>query len=363
MRKPDFARVRRALLLQGEPDFVPIFDGVHVDVKKAFLGRPIAGLKDEVDFAVAAGYDFVLLGTGFESLMRAEALADDGKESSGRGAVFKVQQARYSVHSDAEGKRAWANEGRGKINNLREFEEFPWPDLSNFDFSKLEEIKRFLPQGMKVIITMDGVFTPAWQVMGQETFYLSLIRNPELVGKVFDKIGAMQYAIIEKVTSFDSLGALRISDDIAYKSRTLVSPKHLRKYFFPWLKRVGDLCKDRDLPFIYHSDGNIGDVVGDIIDAGVKGLHPIEPLAMDIRELKKRVGDKLCLLGNIDLDVIARGTPAEVRELVLRNLRDIAPGGGYLAGSSNSIPEFVPLNNYNALRETALEHGRFPISL
>jgi uroporphyrinogen decarboxylase len=361
MRKPDFARVRRTLLLQGEPDYVPLFDSLDKQIKSAFMGRPVVSLKDEVDFAVAAGYDFVLFEMGLRPLWRSRALS--GKEGAAANPVLRVERARYSVINDADNERAWANEGKGVITGAKEFEEFGWPTVNDFDFSVLTDVEKYLPSGMKALVTVDGVYTPVWLLMGGESFYRALIQNPAFITRMFERVGAMQYSLIEKIVSYDTVGALRINDDIAYNSGTLVSPKHLRQYFFPWLQKVGDLCKKRDVPFIFHSDGNLTPVLDDIIAAGVRGLHPIQPNAMDIIATKKRVGDKLCLLGNIDMDIMTRGTEKDVAELVMKNLRNVAPGGGYLVGASNSVPEYIPLKNYNAMRETALKYGGYPISV
>ena len=152
------------------------------------------------------------------------------------------------------------------------------------------------------------------------------------------------------------------NDDWGFKTQPMLSPAQLRQYVFPWLKTVGDLCKKMDIPLIFHSDGNLTAVVDDIVAAGVNGLHPIQPNAMDIITLKKNYGDRLCFLGNIDMDIMTRGTEKDVAELVMKNLRNIAPGGGYLLGASNSVPEYIPLKNYNAMRETALKYGKYPIS-
>lgn len=360
MRKPDFARVRKTLLLQGEPDYVPLFDSVDKQLKNAILGRNVATLKDEVDFAVTAGYDFVHFEIGLRPLWRNRALA--GKEGAANP-VLKVERARYSVINDTDNERAWANEGKGVITSEKEFEEFGWPTVADFDFSVLTEVKKYMPAGMKALVTVDGIYTPIWLLMGGEFFYRSLVKNPAFVARMFERVGDMQYKLIEKILSYDSVGALRSNDDIAYNAGTLVSPKHLRQYVFPWLKTVGDLCKKKDIPLIFHSDGNLTAVLDDIVAAGVKGLHPIQPNAMDIITLKKNYGDKLCFLGNIDMDIMTRGTEKDVEALVLKNLKNIAPGGGYLVGASNSVPEYIPVKNYNAMRETALKYGQYPISV
>lgn len=358
MRKPDFSRFRKTLMLQGEPDYVPLFDSLDPQVKKAFLGKPVTGLKEEIELATVAGYDYVHFMTGLRPWWRTLTLS--GKEG---GNVFKPIKAKYSAYSEAEEEKGWAPEGEGLVGSMKKYEEFQWPQMNVFDFSSLEAMQKDLPPSMKAIVTIDGFYTPVWLLMGGETFFLSLLKNPELVDRMFEKVGEIQFSLIQKAISYDVVGALRINDDIAYNYGTLVSPKHLRKYVFPWLKKVGDLCKAKNLPYIFHSDGNLTDVLDDLIAAGINGLHPIQPNAMDISVLKKRVGDKLCLLGNIDMDIMARKGPDEVKELVMQNLRNVAPGGGYIIGASNSVPEYIPLENYNAMRETAVKYGQYPISV
>jgi uroporphyrinogen decarboxylase len=93
-------------------------------------------------------------------------------------------------------------------------------------------------------------------------------------------------------------------------------------------------------------------------------LHPIEPKAMDIVALKCRYAGRLALMGNLDLAYpLSLGTPQEVATEVKRLLTRVAPGGGYCLGSGNSVPEYVPLANYQAMRETCLEYGGYPIQV
>jgi len=101
-------------------------------------------------------------------------------------------------------------------------------------------------------------------------------------------------------------------------------------------------------------------VLDDLIACGVNALHPIEPKAMDIVELKGRVQGKLCLIGNIDLGyTLTRGTPAEVEAEVRTRIAALAPGGGYCVGSSNTVTEYVPLANFRAMVEATRRWGRY----
>jgi len=104
---------------------------------------------------------------------------------------------------------------------------------------------------------------------------------------------------------------------------------------------------------IYHSDGILWDVMDDIIDCGVDALHPIEPKAMDIVEVKQKYGDKLCLIGNLDVgDVLTLGTVEDVRKQVEFNIENVGFNGGYCVGSGNSITDYVKIENYLTLIET-----------
>jgi uroporphyrinogen decarboxylase len=85
---------------------------------------------------------------------------------------------------------------------------------------------------------------------------------------------------------------------------------------------------------------------------------------MDIKAVKREYRSKIAIIGNIDLGyTLTRGTPEEVRAEVRQRIHDLAPGGGYAVSSSNSVPEYVPFANFNAMREATFEYGRYPISV
>jgi uroporphyrinogen decarboxylase len=100
----------------------------------------------------------------------------------------------------------------------------------------------------------------------------------------------------------------------------------------------------------------------DFISIGVDAIHPIEPKAMDVVELKKKVKNKMALLGSVDLDFpLTRGTPEHVHQYVKKRIAQIAPGGGFAIGSSNSITHYVPLVNYKTMLDTVKKYGKYPI--
>ncbi len=144
----------------------------------------------------------------------------------------------------------------------------------------------------------------------------------------------------------------------------MVSPEVLRRYIFPVYRRLNRMCHEEGVLTLFHSDGNVERVIDDIIDAGFDAFNPIEPVAMDIRALKKRVAGRLALVGNVDLSyTLTRGTPEEVETEVRGLIRDLAPGGGYGLASANSVPEYVPWNNFVAMHTAWLKYGKYPIDL
>jgi 5-methyltetrahydrofolate--homocysteine methyltransferase len=154
------------------------------------------------------------------------------------------------------------------------------------------------------------------------------------------------------------------NDDIAHNNGLMIHPRYLRKYIFPFYKKLGDVCREKGLGYIFHSDGDCTEVMNDIIDCGYHGFNPIQPNAMDIEDVKKRWGKKLCLIGNINLDsTMTTGTPEDVTAEVYERIRTLAPGGGYMVASSNSIPDYVPLENMKAMFKAALDYGKYPIAL
>ncbi len=334
--EPNFERVRRTLFCQ-EPDRVPLGELV-VDngIKETFLGKPINDLKAEVEFWVESGYDYV--------------------------ALFKFSPFSEIGWNEAEDGRAWAN--KGIITDMKEFENYPWLTADDIDYSPLDEIGKYLPPGMKVISGEGGFLGWTYLLMGFEHFAISLKTNLKLVERMFNRIGQTIFEINKRILAHKNIGALHIGDDLAYTEGLLISPEILRKYIFPWYKKLAGLAKDYNLPFSFHSDGKLWEVIKDLIDIGINAITPVEPKAMEIKELKEKFRDRLCLIGNVDLGyTLTLGTPEEVKEEVRERIRDIAPGGGYCVSSSNSITNYVPFSNYKAMVEATFKFGKYPINL
>ena len=349
--KPNFERYMIALHCE-EPDRVPQGDW-HVDQrpKEAFIGKSVKTLQDHVDFWYRAGYDYVTASSGILEPVR----APEGMTTKGEG-----------VHTEYGDRvsREWAQTHEGVLTTWEKFEKHKWPTIDDFDLSKWDVFDKILPKGMKAILLLGKIYTPAWMYMGAETFFNALEEDEELVAAIINKIGEIQFQTFLRVTEHPCVGAVINPDDIAFNTGLLVHPKYLRKYLFPWYKKMGKICREKGIGFIFHSDGDCTEVMDDLIDCGFHGFNPIQPNAMNIVEVKKRWGKKLCLIGNLNLDsTLTLGTPEDVRAEVYERIRTIAPGGGYMVASSNSITDYVPVANMRALLDATYEFGQYPIRL
>ncbi len=346
---PDFSRLEAALRRE-EADRVPLFEAeIAIPIQEWFLGREIGSAEDEIEFYVRAGYDFVpVLPPFFTPRLMRTASDEDG------------------TLSESDHERAWLTESEGIIKTVKDVEEFPWPKAEEVDFSSFYEIAELLPPKMKIMgmLSPAAVFGNTSQAMGLENFCIALYENPAVIETLFEIIGSTYVQIVERLVQVPRLGMVFMSDDLAYTEGLLVSPQVYRKYVFPWYKKFGEIINNAGLPFVFHSDGRLIDVLDDLADCGIAGIHPIEPLAMDIVEVKKRYGDRFCIFGNIDLEhTLTRGSVEDVEEMVKKRIKELAPGGGYGLAASNSVPDYVKPQNYKAMVEAAKKYGKYPISI
>lgn len=359
---PDFANLRIALLSQGEPKRVPQFEmSIDEEIKRRFLGRPADTLEAEIDFYMRAGYDFVPLTMGIRQTTRGETSGLSGAKPS-QTSVLKPVAAQYNPFQGGSTIRMWAEEGQGLIRDERSFADYPWPDPDKFDYSIVEKAGKLLPAEARAILLLGAVFTASWMLMGMEAFFLSLAEGSGLVPKLFQKVGEIQLRVTENLLQFDCVGGICMPDDLAHCNGLLVSPDLLRQHVFPWNRRIGDRVRAKNVIYLYHSDGQLYEVLDDLLACGFHSVHPCERSSMDMVKLKQKYGGRLCLCGNIDLDsTLTLGTPQDVAEEVKERIRTIGPGGGYCCGSSNSVPEYVPYENYLAMIEAVKEYGTYPI--
>jgi len=340
-RQGDFQRFRNVITRERLPDRIPTAEvAVDIEVMEAFLSRPISSIETYAGFWQKAGYDYALL------QVRGQPLADSLQ--------IKVAEGQLTFHGPEETISTF---GSAKIKDEKTFETYHWIGPADVYYKDVDLIRDHLPDGMMLVVNHGPIFQALFRMMGVEALSIAALENPSLVRAIADKVGELSVTIVESLVQREWVGGIWYGDDMAYTESLLVSPAFLREYVFPFIKRMGELCRQHDKLFILHSDGVLTEVLEDLIACGVQATHPNEPKSVDMGDMKSRWGDRLALLGGIDLDLLARGTMDQVVEETKSLIGKVGPGGGVALGSSNSVAKFVPLANYKAMLDTIRDCG------
>ena len=253
------------------------------------------------------------------------------------------------------GTRAWADEHRGAVTSWQDFERYPWPDAGSFDFSDFEYIASHLPEGMGWLTChAGGPFEHLSWIMSYEGLCIALVENRELVAAVADRVGRLLAAFYRNLLDLPGIAAVFAGDDMGFRSSTLVSPADLKSFTLPWHRAYAAMAHERGLPYFLHSCGNVSAVMDDLIeDVRIDGKHSFEDAIIDVEGFQEAYGDRLAALGGVDVNILAAGSPGDVRARTRRLIETCGPRGRFAVGSGNSIPSYVPVKNYLAMVEEA----------
>lgn len=157
----------------------------------------------------------------------------------------------------------------------------------------------------------------------------------------------------------DDLAFVMVNDDIAHNGGLMIHPDMFLEIFPHRMKRLIAPAKDHGKLLLMHTDGEMDNVLPILQDLGFDAVHPIEPESNDIFELKKQWAGKLAFVGNIPAALLTRGNKDEIEEKVREYCVKLAPGGGYVLGSSIGILEGIPAENFVAMTQAVHKYGRY----
>ena len=332
-----------------EPDRVPIYEGPNRNIREKVLG-PDATAFDAIEH-------FDLDGVGMDDR---STPAWHGENLDASGIYFKNQWGTVNrVTSES-----LPHPVEGAVKSEKDLDTWQLPDPDDprcYQFLK-EIIKRYKGQ-RAIIASFQDPFNVANEVRGATNHYMDFVRNPDLVDRLS---GLIRDYYLRYITNCVEAGAdiIHITGDYATTKWPMLSREHFARHVIPVLKSLIDHARSLGVYATKHTDGNIMPIIDQIIDAGIQGLHPIDPVAgMDLGEVKKQYGDRICLIGNVNCAyTLTWGSLEEVREEVKRCIRQAAPGGGYILMSSNSIHSAVKPENYVEMVRACREYGNYPVS-
>ena len=276
---------------------------------------------------------------------------------------------------------AWANPDRpifdyygGKSHNslnapgvfadcedVKEIEDFDWPDPDDLDFSLLDkELDR-------QIYSDKAIFSGCWSMFyhdmcsffGMDNYFVKMHTDPKVVEAATSRI--IDYYLAANKKCFEAVGskidAFFFGNDFGTQQGMMISPECFDKFIMPGFKKLIDVAKSFDIKVVLHSCGAIGDVIPKLIDAGIDGLHPLQAKAkgMDAETLAREYKKDLVFIGGVDTqELLPFGTTEQVKNEV-RRLKKIF-GERFVVSPSHEaiLPEVKP-ENVLAMIEAAFE--------
>ncbi|MGC9317896.1 MAG: uroporphyrinogen decarboxylase family protein [Armatimonadota bacterium] len=328
-------------LAGGEPDRVPFCEiGVDQEIAEQVLGREFPrmpdletnprGLQDEIELARRLGKDNICY------VLRAPVYTKRAR--AGAGSPFYTEGL---IRSEAD---------LGLIDLPDPQDDHLYESLAEWAANR-EDLSLWM-------ITRQGLFSAMLSV-GMERFCIALLERRGFVETVLDIYCDWAGEVMRRACDLD-IDVICSTDDLAGKSGPLISPELFHEVVTP---RFQAIAEGVSKPWVLHSDGNVVPLLDDLLSLDIDGLHPNEKGAMDIRWMKREYGDRLCLLGNVDLNLLMMAEPEEIEAEVRGLIRDVAPGGGYILTSGNSLAHYCTLDNIMAMSEAGRRYGTYPIAL
>ena len=149
------------------------------------------------------------------------------------------------------------------------------------------------------------------------------------------------------------------ADDVAFRTGLFIPPKIFKEIWVPRMARIFEPAINAGIPVLFHSDGKIDEIVNDLLDMGLDCLNPMDPSGIDYSDYKERFGNRLCLSGNINVELLSKNKPEDIAADVKKHMDIMKPGSGYVIGSSHSIVNYIPHENVIAYFNAIHEYGKY----
>jgi uroporphyrinogen decarboxylase len=345
---PDFERLKKAILRQEQPQRIPFFEiQIDSELMAALLNEPVPSpfdttrehiqkkLRQDIGLMHRLGYDYVIV-WNMPIIPGNFMLADD-------------------TASLNRGFRGWQAETEGPITCRDDYEDFRWPDLTGKKYSRFEFVGEHLPPRMMVIASLPGVFEVVRGLMGLTNLCYLLHDDTSLVADIFERVGGITLQAVENLSSLDVVGGIVLAEDMGFKNDLMMSPEHFQRHVMPWHKKMAEHVHSRDKIFILHACGKIEKIMQNLVhDVGIDARHSFEDQVTPIEEAKRMYGQHIGVLGGVDMDLLARGSEADVRKRVREIATVCASGGGFALGTGNSAANYIPPENFLAMLDEGI---------
>lgn len=253
------------------------------------------------------------------------------------------------------------------VKSREDWEKYNFPPVDTpYRLRIFKDTKEANTGDLAIVLGALGPFTMlSWYIMDFETLSITMYTDPEMIHEMNEAVLKWTLDVIRLAIADGGVDCVQISDDWGGTNSLLISPDDFRTFFVPYFRRLVEGIKETGVPVIMHNDGRIWDVLDDLVDCGIDGLHPVERAAgMDLKKVKEKYKGKLTPVGNINNKItMASADPEDVRKEVLECIKEAGADGGYIIATDHSIHDLIPYENVKCLIETVKEYGTYPIQL
>ena len=242
-----------------------------------------------------------------------------------------------------------------------------WPDADDYDYECVKEQCR-QADGRAVFFMGDRLnriaqLKPAEYIRGMEQVLMDTVLNPELFTALLDKIAGFYSEYLSRIlgAADGMIDVVVTGDDFGTQNGLIISRAMWREFLYPGFKRFIDISHSFGVPVLHHTCGGIYEIIGDMIEAGLDVLNPLQPntLGMDLAKIKREFGRDICFHGGISIQTnLPFGGPADVRAEVEAVFETLAKNSGYIVCTAHNIQADTPVENIVALVEAYREYGK-----
>ena len=275
---------------------------------------------------------------------------------------------RNEIITDLGGKRfrdmygvVWSREQKGDFGIVADYlltgadfrgYRFPEPDKADIA-AKCARLAARRGERFTMYTIGFSLFERAWTLRSMENILADFILEPDFVDELLDRIVEYNLQVVDLVARHP-VDCVFFGDDWGQQHGLIMGPAHWRRFIKPRIERMYSHVKSRGMLVAQHSCGDISEIFGDLVDAGLDIYNTFQPEVYDVAEMKRRYGSRVTFYGGISTQrLLPFASPDEVRAETRRLISLLGAGGGYICAPTHAIPDDVPTENILAFLDAA----------
>lgn len=314
------------------------------------------GAATEEEMLTILGVDFRPISLGVH---KAQPVPDAVARAHGEDARLSATPYGYVLKREKnfpQAHRVW-----GPFYDTDDLDSFDWPSVSDVQPAETvsEQVAEWNAKGLCTIARCNNPVKFGYFMRPFAEFMMDCVQRPAYARELLERIADLEFTCAENGVRAGCRAAM-IFGDFADQRSLMMSPRTFREVLKPVLAALVARVRAirSEVPVFLHSDGNLTEILEDLIECGFDAVHPIQPESMDMLEVKRTLGDRLTLFGGVSVQTELPGSrPEEIRQLVRKRIDDLGGNGGFMLAPSNTILPDCPLESVVAMYEEGRRGG------